>query len=342
MANLLRRSSFALAAFTVLALARVQAGCSPFGASDGTPSSDASTTNSDASSGSDGGGTTDATSTCGADLTSDPLNCGACGKSCEGAACTAGVCAPVLIASQLPGKPVGIAVDDKEYFVVIDGVAVLRKAKDAAPSVSATPLVAAQKGAAYIAIAAGKVCWTSSLHVECAPSDGSASPTEYTPFNTATFRGIATTLDLMYLANTEQQEVLVVPYGKATQATLSGFATGIEGLALDAAENLYITTSSGVLNRRSVVSTKTVPETVAKGYNALAGVAVDETYVYVAEQPDAAGRGTIWRRRKDSKDVADRGEAFVSKQGTPTGLAVDAKYLYWTDAATSEVWRKLK
>lgn len=84
------------------------------------------------------------------------------------------------------------------------------------------------------------------------------------------------------------------------------------------------------------------PEIVAKGYNALAGVAVDESDVDVAEQPDSAGRGTIWRRRKDSTDEADCGEAFVSKQGTPTGLAVDAKYLYWTDAATSEVWRVLK
>jgi hypothetical protein len=47
--------------------------------------------------------------TCGGscvDSTSDPMNCGACGQSCQGAACTAGVCTSTVLSAQFvpPGR----------------------------------------------------------------------------------------------------------------------------------------------------------------------------------------------------------------------------------------------
>ncbi len=45
---------------------------------------------------------------CSADLTKDPLNCGRCGRSCYGEACTSGKCAPHLIGSG--GKPENLRV----------------------------------------------------------------------------------------------------------------------------------------------------------------------------------------------------------------------------------------
>lgn len=57
----------------------------------------------------DGGGVPDRAPPCSADLNSDSMNCGACGRSCLGAGCMSGRCLPLTVASE-QGRPMGIAV----------------------------------------------------------------------------------------------------------------------------------------------------------------------------------------------------------------------------------------
>jgi hypothetical protein len=52
---------------------------------------------------------TDSSDACTPDASSDPNNCGACGHSCQGGACTAGVCGPVTLA--VTHGSLGIALD---------------------------------------------------------------------------------------------------------------------------------------------------------------------------------------------------------------------------------------
>jgi hypothetical protein len=77
----------------------------------GGPGSSAGLPSSGSSSGgvADSGEPDDAGSTC-SDVLDDPLNCGACGHDCQGAACVAGVCgqAPVVLASQQSAGPIAI------------------------------------------------------------------------------------------------------------------------------------------------------------------------------------------------------------------------------------------
>jgi hypothetical protein len=56
------------------------------------------------------------------DTQSDPSNCGRCGRSCLGGACTAGVCSPVKINGDAGVEPWAIAVDDAfVYYTDIGG-----------------------------------------------------------------------------------------------------------------------------------------------------------------------------------------------------------------------------
>jgi hypothetical protein len=62
-----------------------------------------------------GEGGSDASATCQADLTSDPLNCGRCARSCAGGKCTLGICQPVVLAQHL-ANPGPLAVDKDGLF----------------------------------------------------------------------------------------------------------------------------------------------------------------------------------------------------------------------------------
>lgn len=82
-------------------------------------------TGSPGSSGSSGGGGTGGSPAmtgeppppvpCSMDMTSDPLNCGACDHNCLGGACTAGICQPVELAKQ-DGQPWEITLDATRVY----------------------------------------------------------------------------------------------------------------------------------------------------------------------------------------------------------------------------------
>lgn len=72
----------------------------------------------------------DAGSCGGADLLTDPLNCGSCGHDCVGGTCTAGVCDAVTMAVGLD-VPLSLAVDATHvYLVDINANLVQRQVKD--------------------------------------------------------------------------------------------------------------------------------------------------------------------------------------------------------------------
>ena len=66
--------------------------------------------------GGDGGALDAATTTCAADLTSDPKNCGACGHDCLDGACQNGRCQPVVLQPPSSQHAAAIAVDDTYVY----------------------------------------------------------------------------------------------------------------------------------------------------------------------------------------------------------------------------------
>jgi hypothetical protein len=81
----------------------------------------------------DGGG-----GSCTADTRTDAENCGACGHSCLGGTCSAGLCTPVVIADDAGGANDDIAVDDTTIFFttqVNPGYGLSAVAKDGSGSV---------------------------------------------------------------------------------------------------------------------------------------------------------------------------------------------------------------
>jgi hypothetical protein len=90
------------------------------------------------------GGTPDGGGSCRADLTTDRLNCGACGHSCLGGECLKSRCQPAVVAEDQPG-PLGIAVSAHYVFWVNQAPAgLVRAGKDGSglkPLVSPTDQV---------------------------------------------------------------------------------------------------------------------------------------------------------------------------------------------------------
>lgn len=148
----------------------------------------------------------DGSATC-ADAGSDPNNCGACGHSCGGGECTAGVCAPTMLAQNLE-SPAGIALDDSNvYFTTLGQFTYIppntaQYANDGsvmsvpkAGATSPTAIATMQWQPLPIAVSGGTVYWATSNYasdpsgnttpvVEACPTSGCVGNTP-PPFATA-------------------------------------------------------------------------------------------------------------------------------------------------------------
>ena len=108
-----------------------------------------------------GDGAVEASTPCTSILT-QPDHCGACGHSCLGGACSNGLCQPVVLATGQP-DPLGIGVDDTYVYwtthVSLTG-AVMRAPKASVATVTADVFEGSQDGAHALAVAGGKVYWS--------------------------------------------------------------------------------------------------------------------------------------------------------------------------------------
>src|SRR5262249_37619103 len=106
---------------------------------------------------------------------------------------------------------------------------------------------------------------------------------------------------------------------------------GISGVAVDATGALYWTvqvSNTGTLRKMVGGSVKS---TLASNLDYPAGVAVDPTGVYVAEEP----ADKMLFIQGSSKTTFD-------SPGDPVGVAIDSTYVYYTSQQDNIVWRKPK
>ncbi len=263
----------------------------------------------------------------------DPKNCGRPGHDCLGGACQHGMCQPVTLRSNI--SPFFITADDSHVFWVdVNARQVARIDKDGGGylvlvelgALQAPWVLRADEAHVYFGILSGPLA-------RCSLSGCNNRPTV-----------IASSIREPVELHVDQQKVYWVDQDPAkTNVRLSSIDKNLvnsvgspiydvpEGLRIrhlvGDSTSLYMTASDGAVRRISKATGSV--ETVYQGAPSSAGLALDETSLYVTEQEDP---GAIRRISKS----ATNGEAKVitGSQHNPVAVAVDGTRLYWLDMRT--------
>jgi len=203
---------------------------------------------------------------CETNLNTDSDHCGACGRSCQGAACSDGQCAPLPLADAQSfgyNTPKGIAVDATSvYFTVwTSNGRVMKVGKD---GTGLQDLATAQNAPFDIAVDSGAVYWT----------------------------------------NANSGQVMTVAKSGGTPTELAGGQPSPYGIAVDDTYVYWVdngngSSTSGKVMRRAKDGSGSVTELVSARPFPYS-IAIDDTHMYWTEY---ATSGSVYRARKDGTDV---------------------------------------
>lgn len=256
---------------------------------------------------------------CNADLTKDPLNCGACGNDCGGAKCSEGVCAPSVVASN-KARPSGIATDGSHVYwtnAAASGSVMKVPLRGGKPMTLAGSLTSPDG----IAVDESHVYWTSSSgSVMSAPRDGGKPSTlaqKQDQPTSITARGGS-----VYWTNqTGAGSVMKV---KASGDSAKPIVTGVNmpcGVAVDDQSVYYTSYGSGTVSRVGLEGGK--PSVLANGQAFPCNVAVQGASLFWVNTGRPA---SVMRADLASGTV----KALVSNIAAPSGVATDGRHVYWT------------
>jgi hypothetical protein len=235
-----------------------------------------------------------------ATLTTDPRNCGVCGHDCQGGACEAGQCLPLVLA---PNRqyPYGIAVGPNDVYWLDNGLM--------GAGSSSTPgrvMRVPKFGGDAVELAGGR---TSPTHLALRDSD--VFWTESAVWTLRSGSGAAQISSSSWVAKT------------ATAAAID--AQGVYWLAFARTQALSSTTlrviRTGFEGGDQVVSSSSAPHDYTTSL--CNGVAVDDTYVYWADDEE----NMIYKAPKTGGPAMP----LTSTNLSPVNLAVSATHVYWTD-----------
>jgi hypothetical protein len=291
-----------------------------------------------------GGAGLDAAATCDADLLRDGLHCGRCGHDCLGGACQNGRCLPVAIATG-QNSPLGVAVDkDYVYFANVDTSEIRRISKD-----GGGVDVLVQRPRFFPAYLAADV----------------TDSTLYFTFTEYYVNGVSN----------GKVDSCLLPACTNRQTLLSDL-TGPLGIAVDT-NSIYVVVNREQILRRDKYGGPPTPIWTNDG--GLVGLDVDTRYVYVAAQYSGtifrvnaaadAGAEVVASQIPGVMSVAVDGQGLyfavpkapdgyvgvvpkapgggpprvvVGGLARPTGVAVDARAIYFTTTNDGKVWRLAK
>jgi hypothetical protein len=242
--------------------------------------------------------------TCGnecVDLKTNNLNCGACGHSCDGGACVAGVCQGVVLAAA-QNRPIGLALGGGYLYFTSANAGTVSRVPVTGGQVE---LVATgQSGPQGVAVDASHVYWT--------------NPGGSNTVMRADITG-------------------AVP---ATPVIMATGQAGPLSIAVDAT-HAYWTSTSGLLSKTPIDATSAMAPTVlcsgalqGADISTPIGLAIDGTYAYFTNGFFGLSSATIVRVPL-ANTATSLCEVMVRGQTRPTGLAVDGSNLYWTNWAAA-------
>ena len=264
-------------------------------------------------------------------------NCGACGRSCLGATCVAGVCQPITLVSGLT-DPWGLLVDDTSvYFSDYTDGYIDRVSKtdgsgriQLAKGYTTTWFMVMDGGYIYFTTRNGKT-------VERVLADGSAPAETFLSPGVKT-SGLVVDGGTIYFTQSEASGFVWRAPKKKSAATVSLVAPQASplGLAVDETNAYWGNDLSGEVRRiKKTIKGGTSPgQPVATGQGVVRGIVSDSHMVFWASEDSGVGRVSRYNTATTKLDVLAVTE--------PTRfLAVDAKYVYWaaSDATMGHVYR---
>jgi hypothetical protein len=317
----------------------------------------------------------DGATTCTADLTIDPLNCGRCGHSCLGGLCAASKCTPTTLA--IVGQPHELTVDgtdvywtDKGAGAIVPNVARCPKAGGAQISVAVGP---SNFDPASLVVASDRVVFTDSSrnNVYSCPLPGPGCTSGDTQSGESHPEGIAWNGTSVFWANRDSGNLR---RGDKTITTTSFFAQNegaLERVAATATDVFWTVPNAihgkGITSSTNVsVSTATAPRDIAMNathvYFALASeirrvtyagldnvvvassadiqrIAVDASGLYFTDR--GAGTGRILRCPLAGCVPPHQFDVIATGESSPFGIALDATHVYWANEVVAGTIRRV-
>lgn len=307
---------------------------------------------------------------CEKNLQTDGGNCGACGHSCAGDACVAGMCVPKTLAVG-QNDPSDLAVDELDLYWTNTGAnQVVRVAKVGG---TATIVASSQPSPLGIALDDTHVYWTQNTTpgaVVRAPKSG-GSPQVIASSQYYAFRLVLSGSTVYFIGDTTSGFVRSVPKTGGTVTDLQS-ASSPKGLAYDGTKLFW---SAWNEIRKADASALAPPTKLSTAESFPAALAADESDVFwldmyankirkvskpggapttLASLTSGTPRGSIAIDATYVYFIDPKGNALrkvpksggaattVAKASDPRGIVVDANYVYWTNGGDGTVMRVAK
>jgi hypothetical protein len=272
------------------------------------------------------------------DNRTDADQCGYCGHSCQGGACLAGVCQPVVLSSG-GVEPVYLALDSVNVYWYDGGASLLLRVPEVG---GITTVLASDINAQGLVVDSASLYWPAFYSGIMSISTSGGAVSTLTPSTLNPSFGIA--VDSTNIYWTDIADVLTVPRSGGSVSTLASsqggpwdVACGAFGVTVDAAHVYWTNTgSSPCYEFDTDGSIAMVPKgggtitTMASSLSSPGQVAVDTTRVYWISE--TGGRSDLV-----SMPLGGGGATTIATAAQILGFCIDASSIYWADVTTGIV-----
>ncbi len=272
----------------------------------------------------------DAACTGATNLQGDNANCGVCGHSCLGGACSTGFCQPIAIATGQDGAYAVVVDDTSVYWVSYTGNTVMKSAKD---GTALTLLANTNVDSPWnLAVDATYVYWTNlgGSIARCAKS-GCGSTGQVLATNLNSPEGIAVDTAHVFWGEYQGYDVGRMSTDGGAFGYLQTNLNHAYEVAIDDASVFFTTQDTIGSMPKGAVTVPTGDYDAAAGFTTVAsipiggfGIAVDDTNVYWVEDDDP-GRVAF----APKTGTSDGGATLAGGQHYPARIALDDANVYW-------------